>query len=445
MIRDEQLPELPQLRRVERSLPFRVDSSFSDLVVASGNVDFAVHRWFRLKESFSPELLPRIVRHIYAKLPRSLSILDPFAGVGTTLLASQALAAQGVHVNAIGIERNPFIAFAARTKINWSRITAQDLLREGTRALQIAETVRPVLPHLSSIRTGRCISVHASRKIVAIRDAIRQLNGGPTADGLLLGLAAVIESLSKTRKDGRALRIVNRRAPAIEGALFKSWQRMADDCEGHEDDRVSIPLLLEGDGRDPRRIGVAAESVDLVFTSPPYPNNIDYNEVYKLEMWLLGFVNCADEFLTLRRQTFRSHPTCATPEVPPSFMHEIDKGKLRSVLQPLFSRAAKDPRLRMFTGYFADMWVTLRNLLVCLRKGGYAIFVVGNSLHGNSNTAYLLPTDLVTARIAEIVGFTVCDTIAARNLRRRLSGNHFLRESIVVLRKPNGRSRQIAV
>jgi DNA modification methylase len=30
---------------------------------------------------------------------------------------------------------------------------------------------------------------------------------------------------------------------------------------------------------------------DLILTSPPYPNNIDYSEVYKLELWLLGFID----------------------------------------------------------------------------------------------------------------------------------------------------------
>lgn len=63
------------------------------------------------------------------------------------------------------------------------------------------------------------------------------------------------------------------------------------------------------------------------------------------------------------------------------------------------------------------------------------MFVVGNSLHGGAATPYLIPTDLLLGALAERLGFTIERTVAARSLKRRLSGNHFLRESIVVLRK----------
>ncbi len=64
--------------------------------------------------------------------------------------------------------------------------------------------------------------------------------------------------------------------------------------------------------------------------------------------------------------------------------------------------------------------------------------VVGNSLHGGSTAAYLVATDLIVAAMAKLIGFEVQRAIVARNLRRRLPGNHFLRESLIVLRKPVG-------
>jgi hypothetical protein len=65
------------------------------------------------------------------------------------------------------------------------------------------------------------------------------------------------------------------------------------------------------------------------------------------------------------------------------------------------------------------------------------VFVVGNSLHGRPGAAYLVPTDLAIAGMARRIGFETHETIIARNLKRRLSGNHFLRESIVIVRKPD--------
>ncbi len=298
-----------------------------------------------------------------------------------------------------------------------------------------------MLPTLSSIRTGRCISLHTSRKLIGIRDAIKQGKNPAIRDALLLGLAAAIEPTSKIRRDGRALRIIERQGTRIVPTLMAQWSAIASDCEKTKArlPRPTLPLLLEGDGREPQKLGILPDSVDLVLTSPPYPNNIDYSEVYKLELWMLGFIKDADDFLSLRRQTFRSHPTCAAPEQTPDFLAAMKTGLLMSTLHPIFARAEVDPaRLRVFEGYFSDLWTTLKNVFTCLKPGGHAVFVVGNSLHGTTEGAYLLPTDLVIAQMASPLGYVVSDTIIARNLRRRLSGNHFLRESLVILQKPRG-------
>jgi hypothetical protein len=439
MIKDEDLPELYRFRAAERRLPIHVDSSFGPLVVANQNQDPPVHRWFRLKESFSPRLLEAVLAMLYPERPAKFTLLDPFAGVGTSLLSAQLL--PGTIINAIGIERNPFIAFAAKTKLRWHEIEARQLLKEAKRILVRAEEYRPPLPTLSSIRTGRCISLHTSRKIIAIRDAIKQGKNTAIGDALLLGLAAAIEPTSKIRRDGRALRIIDRQGARVTPTITAQWNAIASDCEKTKArfPHPALPLLLEGDGREPQKLGILPDSVDLVLTSPPYPNNIDYSEVYKLELWMLGFIKDAADFLSLRRQTFRSHPTCATAVPNPDFLAAMRTGGLMNTLHPIFARAEADPaRLRVFQGYFSDLWTTLKNVLTCLKPGGHAVFVVGNSLHGTTEAAYLLPTDLVIAQMALPLGYVISDTIIARNLRRRLSGNHFLRESLVILQKPRG-------
>ncbi len=166
-------------------------------------------------------------------MPKKFSILDPFTGVGTTLLAAEQLAADdpSAAIDTTGIERNPFIHFAARTKVNWRHVQYQHLLRIGERAIERAEN-RPVdLPALSSIRTGRCISQYVSKRLRALQHAIRELTCGATRDALLFGVAASIELLSKVRKDGRALRIVRRYHPQIRTVLTGKWEQIEADCE----------------------------------------------------------------------------------------------------------------------------------------------------------------------------------------------------------------------
>jgi len=298
----------------------------------------------------------------------------------------------------------------------------------------------PKIPSLSSLTSGRCMSRYTATRLTAIQDAIRSEPHSPNTDALLLGLGAVVEQLSKTRKDGRALRLVERSRQTIQTILLAKWRQIASDVIFMQQllPRSPIPDVLEGDGRAPFECGIPASSVDLLLTSPPYPNNIDYSEVYKLELWLLGFINNADEFLGLRKATFRSHPTAATPGPSDQFRQELNKGALKAVLGPILRRtksSAEHFRHRLIVGYASDLWTTLQSHYSVLKRGGSSVVVIGNSLHGGKHLPYLIPSDLIISAIGERVGLTVRKVAIARNFRRRLSGNHFLRESVIILDK----------
>ena len=441
MIRDAVLPELSFFRKAEKRSRFEQSSQYEGLVVPSANDRSPVHRWFRFKESFSADLL-RVVLEDLNPRRRKLRLLDPFCGVGTTLIAAQELQLKGYDITATGIERNPFIAFVAKTKASWPTMSRRVLRDASLDVLEYARasTNTLPLPNNSSFLSSRCITPYMTRRLLQTAQAIRNHGRSVNHEALLLGLASAIEPVSKTRKDGRALRIVVKPRTTMTSVLNERWDAIIEDVGLMQNALAAtrIPTVLFGDGRRPTSLGIAERSQDLVFTSPPYPNNIDYTEVYKLELWLLGHVTNASEFLQLRRQTFRSHPTSGLEAPSESFMSASRRGRLGSLLSPIVDRIAalEEPwRLRVLLAYFSDLWTTLEECRRVLRKNGHAIFVVGNSLHGAAANPYLIPTDLVLGAIAEKVGFQVERTIAARSLKRRLSGNHFLRESLVILRK----------
>ena len=304
------------------------------------------------------------------------------------------------------------------------------------------------LPQLSSITSGRCITRHMSRQVVQFRSALEALSPSVERDALMLGLASVIEPVSRVRRDGRALRIVEKQRIVFRKALASRWKTIAEDVEllqkAHRKPRLA--KILTGDGRQPATVGIANGSIDLIVTSPPYPNNIDYNEVYKLELWFLGYAKTADEFLALRRATFRSHPTCSplTSEdghLDKEFRQLLDDGPIAELMGAVIRRVVKIEktdrrgRSKVLLGYIHDTWKSLQAHYRSLRRGGRAVYVVGNSLHGGSEKPYLVPTDLIFANLAQGIGFKVEELIIARGLQRRLAGNHFLRDTIVVLRK----------
>jgi hypothetical protein len=445
MITRQKLPELRTFAKVEARLPMADAPDMGALVVPNGNASQPIHQWFRYKEAFASGLLRHVLRFLLPTAGPDVALLDPFCGVGTTLLAAQEASAAGYRITGIGIECNPFVALVATTKIHWNRIDADALPLLGEEVLRSAAARQVRLPTLSSITTGRCISTHIAARIVAIRDAILTLPASPTRDALLVGLGAAIEPVSRIRRDGRALRLVEKEKPNLSAEVRKRWNMMADDVR-HMRARFGTPprqVVALGDGRRPGQHGVRPSTMDLILTSPPYPNNIDYSEVYKLELWLLGFIGEADDFLALRKRTFRSHPTCA--EVPSTkrghrgFDAVLDRNPLRELIEPILvkvDRSVRRERRRVLLGYLFDTWTMLQQGHRALRAGGHAAIVVGNSLHGGSDTPYVIPTDILVAVLGECVGFEVTHLFVARGLKRRLAGNHFLRDSVVLLRKP---------
>lgn len=441
MILDSDLPEIDQFRAIEAKLPFRFVPQFGNLVVAADNDAAAVHNWFRYKESYSAKILSTILPLLPRKTREPYSLLDPFCGVGTTLLWAQS--APEFVSNAIGIEKNPFVAFVARTKLRCGEICLFEFDKIISEVTSMSSLEKGHLPSLSSISRGTCISPYVAGRLIAIRDRILQNRSSAARDALLLGLASAIEPLSKVRKDGRALRLVDRGYQRILPVLSDRWKCIRQDVIDSKSEPTANRIkavVYEGDGRNLEAIGIERECLDLVFTSPPYPNNIDYSEVYKLELWMLGFVSSADEFLKLRKATLRSHPTSdLSSELNPDFKSALEMAPLADVFGQLIDRVGgfhEKWRLRLLLRYFSDIWFSLQQQFRCLRAGGFAFYVVANSLHGRSGNAYLVPTDVFIAAMGSALGYQVDRVMVMRNTKRRLSGNHFLRESIVVLRKP---------
>ena len=83
------------------------------LVVPNGNGGAPVHRWFRMKEAYSCDLLRRVLVATGLRPRSSLTVCDPFCGSGTTAVSLSALVEDGSLENArfVGLENNPYLHF----------------------------------------------------------------------------------------------------------------------------------------------------------------------------------------------------------------------------------------------------------------------------------------------------------------------------------------------
>lgn len=200
--------------------------------------------------------------------------------------------------------------------------------------------------------------------------------------------------------------------------------------------------ILLGDGRHPDALVPAGTEIRASVFSPPYLNNIDYTEIYKLEGWFLGFYTDQSQFREQRLRTVRSHPSVKFPEVygasANGHREEFDR-----LISPLLSAIPNDRyrawRRPQFRGYFDDMFETLRSLRSMSMPDSLVVYVVGNSLHGANGTSLLVAADLIMARLAELAGFDVIELVVGRRPGRKRVADELLRESVVALR-PSSRA-----
>jgi hypothetical protein len=403
--------------------------------------------WFFYKEAFASALVQQLVRD--ARLPGDAFVLDPFGGIGTVPFVCQALG-----VRATSIDLSPLPVFIANVKMHAARSDAADELlalgAEVEAAIRVSSTSRE-LPDVS-IWT-KAFDNDVAHGLFDALEAIQRLRHGnsystSTCDVAHLALLCVAEEVSHTVKDGTSLRLREPGRRLGRAGVTKSLQDLAlgfrAQVQGMSRDVRSYRAgLLEGSLDTPvqneSRQGDARQmselfkpcSVDLVVTSPPYPNRYDYSAIYAIEL-LLGFVRNRDELRSLRFDLFRSHLEAPWPSDVRGLTPAVEE-----VLCCLYVAGMSSPRVfKMILGYFADIAATLEQLMIVMKPNAMAHFVVGNvRIEGQE-----VPVDLMLAEIAEGLGFRTEAVSVARykgtnSQQSRKFGAGRLRESIVTFRK----------
>lgn len=419
--------------KLEKEIPIKIDktSRLKELVNFKINELTPVHRWYYFKEGYSHQLVEKLLSEF--KIEKGFTVLDPFAGSGTTLLACQW---KGVHPK--GIDINPFFTFVQRAKLDWYKYDLEKLKTE-IKKLSETEVKEPSIkaPELSSFK--RVYTPEILEQLLFFKEAVLKVEDGLTKNFLLLGLASILEEVSLIKKDGKGLKFIKRKKVSpVKKVFLNKLKSMFADLHYMKSSVFGSVEKVEGevftaDTRKPINF-IDKGSIDFIMFSPPYLNTFDYTEVYKLELWFLDFVKNYDEFKALRASTLRSHnlfnwePTRIWEhELLERIVEEIKTKKLWSNIIPV-----------MIKGYFDDMFLSMQQLHKVLKQDAYCLIVVGNSSYANIP----IPTDLLLAKVGKDAGFEPIEVRVARQLLtssqqlKRLSEDlrAVLRESIIVLR-----------
>ena len=393
------------------------------------NESLPVHRWWPYVQGFSAEFVDEILAA--NEIGPGSTVLDPFAGSGTTLVEARRAGA-----TAWGTELLAPAVLAARVKTHLE-LDPIRLGRSADRLLRRAAERSPgPLPFLRE--TARQFSPAALRDLTRLRDALPR-EGAPVANALRLAFGRALIPSSRLHRSpclGYARRPQDGAASPFE-RFRAAIDTMVEDLGSFSPgiDRLGPPSVVAL--RDARNGGWADRSVDLAVTSPPYVNGMDYVMNYKVDLAWLGYARSYSDLAALRRAEVACDnlPRSETaaflgPTVHPDpWLREI----LARIRENIRRKGTyrRDDMHAVVHRYFADLAPVLAGVRRALVPGGRFVVVVGDSLLAGT----YVPGDLLLARMGASLGFSVVSVEVARSRRSGQRRSFELRESVVTLER----------
>jgi DNA modification methylase len=354
-----------------------------------------IHGWFWYKEGYASELVD-----FSLDMAQPQSVLDPFCGVGTSLLACKERG-----IESIGVDASPLAVFISKTKCEDYEKSdleaAIAFLQKPTRAPDREWRFELFPPRAAFPKRNY-------NEIMGLRAAIEE-EEGRVRDLLLLALLSVLPQASIVLKDGGVLKIMKDKKALPARDIFKRRvKRMVRDLETQKQGHV--PKVYLGDARS---LDIEGGSVDLVVTSPPYLNNIDYSKVYGLELSLLNMSKAEAEEVRMRAIRSFIGKRMDVSEVPP------EVGEVGT-------------RIPIVGTYFRDMELAISEMFRVLKNGGQAHVNVSNSVIHDMHVM----VDEIFGEMAERIGFTDVEIlVGAERIADVKPQKVRTRESVVVMRK----------
>ena len=398
------------------------------IVSFQGNKGKPAYSWYKYKEAFSAGLVAYFLGSYVGRV--SGKVLDPFAGIGTTLFAASA---QGIPAD--GIELLPIGQEIIRARLLSEReLTSNDLATLGRWIKSLPWKEFPKRVPFSTIRiTENAYPAETVAAIERYRGALQQENEKVQAV-LRLALLCILEDISYTRKDGQYLRWDARsgkRRPGtkafdkgeildFDAAITAKLKEILSDIHDVQMPVTLFPVkqtmedvrLFEGSCLEVLPT-LKTAAYGAVMTSPPYCNRYDYTRTYALELTMLeltqaevshlrqGMLSCTVE--NREKDLLKICPQWAP------FMEAANQQKLLTAINTYLQHEKASGTLnnngipRMVRGYFLEMACVIGECARVLKPNA-RLFMV------NDNVRYAgvsISVDMILSDIAQSLGFEI--------------------------------------
>src|SRR5579864_5960505 len=329
---------------------------------------------------FPARMAPGIALEVISKAKKPLLVLDPMMGSGTVI----ALARLKKH-RAIGVDVDPLAVLISKV---WT--TAVVAEEATTKAREVLARAKKLFAHMrqgeayplrSDRETRRFVAYwfdgYARKQLASLSVAISRVRNESTRNLLLCALSRLI--ITKSSGASLAMDLSHSRphkkfrsAPVKPFRKFlEAVDHVAANCvDKRSTDRGPAPHVRLGDARD---LPVRDASIDLVVTSPPYLNAIDYIRCSKFSLVWMGYR--IPDLRALRGASVGAESGGSDSKDDPE-------------IQGIVTALRLSPRLSahdeaVLVRYIADMRRAMREVRRVLVPGGKAVYVMGeNTVRG---------------------------------------------------------------
>jgi len=380
------------------------------------------HGWLRLTPAYSLKLVHQYLPS--TDLP--ISILDPFSGSGTT-----PLSAGYKGYNTYALELNPFLVWFTKVKTKrYSTETIQETEEIGNKIVSLflskkANQVDP--PPIRNIeRWWNEAALHFLCTIKWGIEEERNKINEEIIDLLYVAFSRTLMKLSNTSHNHQSLSFSDddNQPDLFEvekqyASIFKSDVKFV--AESAVENPIKEPNIIKGDARNVDDF--ISEGIDLVITSPPYPNRMSYIRELRPYMYWTEYLIKAREAGELDWKAIGGTWGVATSRLS-DWKPNKEKGYYPDYFLEILDEIKDEKNsngLKMsnyVARYFEDTQDHFESISKVLNQGAEVHYVIGNS------TFYdvLVPAEKLYKEIMQRVGFSEIniEKIRKRNSKKEL-------------------------
>lgn len=372
--------------------------------------DFSMSEYTHTIHSYPAMMMPRIARNfIHQYASKNSVILDPYMGSGTTLLEGMVENVKKV----IGFDLNPLavlIATVKTTKFDLDEIK-KEIDNLDYNLSKLVDYARPTFSILESWFKEDTIEDLSKLKTI-----INSIENDQTRLFFMLVFSETVRFVSLTRNgEFKLYRIAESKRGShnpdtidiffqklnLTYETIKDFYENTNFLESNTEIQITNDALINSD--------IEPNSIDLVVTSPPYGDSgttvaygqfsrlanewLDFPDPIKLDSKLMGGARIKDEI-------------------------KFDIPELDNAVAKIKELEAeeKSKRVPSVISFYKDYEESIKKVSEVVKPNGTVIYVVGNRRVRNVE----LPTDIITAKMFERLGFTHEKTIVRDIINKRM-------------------------